>query len=108
MSYVVISLNQIKWCVKLLIENLYEFCNQNDGCAFFWVDVRIFFVSVYWQDPNNRDMNRIITQNVTCICSLWSQYSIEGSYDVTSGLLPFLSHVKIPLPKIFIAPKDSP
>ena len=48
-----------------------------------------------WHDWNNIDMNSIRTQNVTCICSLWSNNSIEGAYDITSGLLPVLSDVKI-------------
>ena len=65
-----------------------------------------FFLSVNshlnWNDSNNFDMNRIRTQNVTCICSLWSNYSIERSYDVTSGLLPVLSDVKNSIPNKFL------
>ena len=70
------------------------------SCAFS-ESMSEFFLSLNWHDWNNSDMNRIRTENVTCICSLSSNYSIEGSYDVTSGLFPVLSHVKFRSQKFY-------
>ena len=79
---------------------------QKEWDSYGWLTVALsfnrcqnFFLSVNWHDPNNGDMNRIRTQNVTFVCSLWSKYSIEGTS------LPVLSDVKNSIPKNFYCTK---